>query len=72
MRFCAEIAYESPAGGVHSDICWGHGQDSETVSDEHRALLHQCLDEWLNKSNGTGALWVGDAEYLKEIFSPRL
>lgn len=67
MNFCGEISYDSPIGGVHSDICWGcnPGNTNNPISDEHREFLHGCLDEWLNKSNGTGAFWVGDSDYFK-------
>ncbi len=65
-KFCAEIAYESAGGGVHSDLCWRCGPTAEpaAVSDEYRQLLHDCLDEWLNRSDGSGAFWVGDPEYF--------
>lgn len=65
-RFCGEIQYEIPEGySIHSDICWGHDPREEApVSDEHRAFLHACLDEWLNKSGGTGGFWLGDKSYF--------
>jgi len=65
-KFCAEIAYDSLDGGVHSDLCWQCGPNAEAapVTDEYRKLLHDCLDEWLNRSNGSGAFWVGDPEYF--------
>lgn len=71
MRFCAEIEYEGEyfdewskkieQGGIHSDICWNcnpHNPD-EPLSDDHRKFLHDCLDEWLDKSKGTGHFVVG-------------
>jgi hypothetical protein len=63
MKFCGEISYAQESGGVHSDICWGHA-GSVPVNEDFRALLHACLDEWLTKSNGTGAFWVGDPGYF--------
>lgn len=68
MQFCGEIAYETSQGGVHSDICFDCGNQSETkheLTDDHRQFLHDCLDEWFNKSKGTGMFWVGDPEYFK-------
>lgn len=66
-KFCAEIAYDSLAGWVHSDLCWRcrPGVDPERVTEEYRKLLHDCLDEWLNRSNGSGAFWVGDPAYFE-------
>jgi hypothetical protein len=66
MHFSGEIQYDAPDGsGVHSDIGWNSSGDNDTpVTDEHRAFLHQCLDEWLNKSNSTGAFWIGDPAYF--------
>jgi len=60
--FCGEIQYGNEiAGWTHSDICW---HKSTPVSTEYRLLLHECLDEWLDRSNGTGAFWIGDHEYF--------
>lgn len=80
MHFSGEIQYDAPDGsGVHSDIGWNSSGDKcfcnaphysmcecndTPVTDEHRAFLHQCLDEWLNKSNNTGAFWIGDPAYF--------
>lgn len=55
--FCAEIVYGSDGSGwVHSDICWHH---DSPVSDRYRALLHECLDEWLDKGRGSGTFVLG-------------
>lgn len=62
-EFCGEILYFTGEGMVHSDICH-HNPDKTANMDEHRKFLHDCLDEWLNKSNGRGAFWVGDPEYF--------
>lgn len=66
MNFCGEIQYDAPDGsGIHSDICWNcRGEDNKPLTEEHRAFLHAALDEWLNKSKGTGGFWVGDPEYF--------
>lgn len=61
-EFCGEILYDTPEGGVHSDIC--HHNDDQPIGDGYRKYLHDSLDEWLNKSNGTGAFWVGDPDYF--------
>lgn len=66
MNFCGEIQYDALDGsGIHSDLCWScRAKTSHELTDEHRALLHAALDEWLNKSNSTGAFWVGDPKYF--------
>jgi len=58
VRFCAEIQYE---GGIHSDICWNCDtrQPDKPLTDDYRKFLHDCLDEWLDKSEGTGHFVVG-------------
>ena len=61
-EYCGEIIYDTPEGGVHSDIC--HHNDGQPIGDGYRKFLHDCLDEWLNKSGGTGAFWVGDPDYF--------
>ncbi len=56
----AEIEYIHPTEGhsVHSDIC-PPGCDSENLSDpKWRGFLHDCLDEWLNKSKGMGIFYI--------------
>lgn len=76
MKFCAEIQYDrgydeqnNPVEGywVHSDVCFNCGPNTDItkpLTDEHRRILHECLDEWLNNSNGTGAFWCGDPSYF--------
>lgn len=56
--YIGEIQYDSPIGGIHSDLI------SNEITEEYRKLLHDCLDEWLNKADNTGAFWVGDPEYF--------
>lgn len=77
MDFCGEIVYDlgkdsegNPIKGywVHSDICFHNGLNDENgMTEEYREFLHNCLDEWLNKSNGTGAFWVGDEDYFNNF-----
>jgi hypothetical protein len=65
-EFFGEIAYIQDVRNkesVHSDIYSEGGSD---LTDEFKKFLHDCLDEWINKSNGTGIFWVGDPDYFKE------
>lgn len=65
IKFHGEIVYDTEVGGVHSDICNGCFADTPVeLTEEYRKFIHDCLDEWLNKSNGTGAFWVGDPDYF--------
>lgn len=80
MKFCAEIQYEGEyfdvvtqqmeKGGIHSDICHACGDPGEgpPLDDEYRKFLHDCLDEWLDNSNGTGHFVVGNwwEDYTEE------
>lgn len=34
------------------------------LTEEYRKFLHKALDEWLDKSNGTGAFWLGEPDYF--------
>lgn len=70
MNFCGEITYETSEGNVHSDICFncgpvehGASKDAE-LTEKYRKFVHDCLDEWLDKSNGTGGFWLGDPSYF--------
>jgi len=62
-NFCGEITYETSEGNVHSDIC-KHNYD--VLPENYRKFLHECLDEWLDNSNNTGAFWVGDPKYFQQ------
>jgi hypothetical protein len=69
MKIHAEIQYVNNGQNVHSDICpQGCVTDSfDTLIDgdtTYRHFLHSCLDEWLNKSNGTGGFYIASEEYL--------
>jgi hypothetical protein len=57
-HICAEIQYETPRGNVHSDLC----TEGPVCSNGWRQLLHSALDEWLDKSDGTGHFTVGNLE----------
>lgn len=73
MKFCAEIQYHDDytEGTIHSDLCW-HCEpkaEGEDLTAEYRKLLHDCLDEWLDRSRGTGAFWLGNADHLSRMFA---
>lgn len=61
MKFCGEIQYEMPELSIHSDICQ---HEDNPLSAEMREFLHNCLDEWLDKSEGTGYFWLGNWEEI--------
>ena len=53
----AEVYYETPEGNVHSDIC-PSCCDFSGIDEEYRKFLHANLDEWLDRSGGTGAFYI--------------
>ena len=58
----AEIEYKTESEqygkhSVHSDIC-PPGCDLKNITEEYRKFLHDNLDEWLDKSNGTGIFYI--------------
>jgi hypothetical protein len=54
MKFVhGEIEYAD----VHSDIC-PPDHDFDKIDKDYREFLHECLDEWLDKSNGTGQFYI--------------
>lgn len=70
QHICAEITYDTPEGGVHSDICYHVGQAVPIANaTNYRKFLHENLDEWLDKSNGTGFFYIGDVADLQENFN---
>lgn len=63
-NFCGEIMYMKYGSiPVHSDVC-NHGD--EAISPSTRDFIHACLDEWLDKANGTGIFYVGDIECIQK------
>jgi len=59
----AEIEYFKENDiGIHSDI-EPHGCKFEDIDNDHRKFLHNCLDEWLNESNGTGCFYIKDINH---------
>lgn len=55
----AEIEYDTPNGPVHSDICPPECS-LDNITDEYRKFLHANLDEWLDKSGGTGTFYIAE------------
>ena len=60
----AQIEYYDPEREmwIHSDIepakC-----DFANLKFNHKKFLHDCLDEWIKKSNGTGIFYIGDTTH---------
>lgn len=53
-HICAEVEY---GPGIHSDIC---AENVDQLADpDYRKFLHDCLDEWLDNSHGTGVFYIG-------------
>lgn len=58
VNVMAEVQYDPDGeGNIHSDL-----------PPDDRDLLHAALDEWLNRSNGSGFFFVGDVEALRAEF----
>lgn len=67
MYFCGGIEYQTKDGNLHSDICYRcDGENDKELTEDYKDFLHNCLEEWLNNSNGTGIFWVGNPEVLTE------
>lgn len=63
MKVHAEIMYLKQDGtSIHSDIC-PPACEFDRLTSDHRKFLHDCLDEWLDKSRGTGVFYIGDKNY---------
>ncbi len=60
----AEIEYftDPKKCNIHSDIC-PPKCDYKNIDDDYKKFLHQCLDEWLNKSEGTGIFYIKQDGY---------
>ena len=55
----AEIKYITDKGEhVHSDICPPNCDSHNLSNIEWRKFLHDNLDEWLDKSRGTGEFYI--------------
>lgn len=70
MRFCGEIEYMTRKGPVHSDVCHEcHELEEEASPLVDKKFYHDLLDEWLNKSGGTGFFWIGDRRAICNNFA---
>lgn len=59
-----EIEYKNKDGlNIHSDICPPDCAASNLTDKEYRKLLHTILDEWLDKSGGTGIFYLKEEGY---------
>lgn len=56
-HICAEMQYDD----VHSDLCI-----VDTTDAADRAVLHAALDEWLDRANGDGGFYIGNAHLLSD------
>jgi hypothetical protein len=62
MKVHAEVEYTD----IHSDIC-PKNCDSNNMNDpDYVELLHHCLDEWLEKSDGKGCFYIMEENYKIE------
>lgn len=59
----AQIAYTTESMSISSDICPFVHTAYPLDDMEYRAFLHQCLDEWLTNSNGTGGFCIKNEQY---------
>jgi len=60
----AEIEYIRPDGyKIHSDICPPNCNSLGLQNKEYREFLHLCLDEWLDRSNGSGAFYIKNEKF---------
>jgi hypothetical protein len=63
----AEIQYRKANGDViHSDICPPECEAANLTDQGYRELLHTCLDEWLDNSNGTEFFYIAEKGTLLE------
>lgn len=84
MKVHSEIEYER-AGSIriHSDTCPKDCLFENVTDKEWRKFIHTVLDEWLDKSNGTGIFYIKQegyshfedqwyTDYLKKLLVKRL
>lgn len=69
MKMHGEIIYKNKDGiNIHSDIC-PPDHTINSVDEKIRKFYHDCLDEWLTKSSGSGIFYLkeeGFADYGNE------
>ena len=70
---CGELQYigyrkedGQEIGWVHSDVC-PKDHSPKNFDKDYRKLLHTCLDEWFDKSEGTGHFYVGDSKTIYQF-----
>jgi hypothetical protein len=65
----AEIEYLTKDGiNIHSDICPPDCYSGNLSDQAYREYLHDCLDEWLENSNGTGGFYIKEEKYRFEMY----
>jgi hypothetical protein len=68
---CAAIEYASSeevmGSDVHSDVCPPGCDPANMAGERWRERIHQALDEWLNKSNGTGHFIIGGPDFWRSL-----
>ncbi len=63
----AEIEYQKKdKTWIHSDIEPYGGCKFKDLDDDHRKFLHDCLDEWIDNSDGTGCFYIKDETFTIE------
>lgn len=76
----AEIEYQKEDGTwVHSDICppncssenleYTYKRDSGDFT--YRSFLHDCLNEWLDNSKGTGMFYIMEDNYIFKEYNSK-
>lgn len=59
-----EIEYlRSDNEKVHSDICPPKCNSDNLKREDYRKFIHDCLDKWLDESNGTCGFYLKDENY---------
>jgi hypothetical protein len=62
----AEIEYVNPSGSMKAPIHPIDCDSKNLTSKGYRDLLHCCLDEWLDNSNGSGCFYIKNSKYVIE------
>ena len=59
----SEILYRPKTGiNIHSDTC-PKNCDFDNIDKDYRKYVHDLLDEWLDKSNGTGIFYIRESGF---------
>ena len=63
-RIISEVEYTNENGdSVHSDLDFDFD-----LKEQMRPVLHECLDEWLDKSNGSGGFYLRNTNHHFEDY----